>query len=953
MRKKVDYLLSYFSGKITKKKSTISSAAALYLASCGSNDENQVISIEENSTDSVNTANTNQIETTNNDPNSFSLIAKEINYGSKEFKDVVTANSDTFVAGTSLIDENPYDDDELTVNATADITDSPTVSGIEFITFATSASTLGGDTEFDINLLNISGYNSLNFVNNDTNSPVKTIDLQNVGSTLSIGSHYTIAKLAAIANADIILSIANDIILNTSGSSKDLTINGNGNSVNLQTSTTTGNVTVSNADTVDITTISASENLSVVANGSVSLNNGSLLKGNIDIRSGGTITISDASSATGTLNLSNERASEGSDIVLTNVSSSGHVSINSVGSITATANNGLAAAKFISATASENSSIYADGVADQTISLNAANTAGATTQFTLNASDLEQLMIGGSSPIVVILDGMDISTESVTNTNSDATLWMSGGSSDLTQVHTSVKLRLLNHDGSTLTIKDGQDFYLDAEVAQTSSTAKPTFDHQTNATSSTTNAISIKTTDSNSSNSDNIANVAGLNFIDIQTINLQLLNDIGLNSSADIIGEDLKSLVVTGSGSFDLSTNTITGSSSTRVTLDASNAEGSITLSLDSTANGVANIQTGSAADTIKIDGITSDSAGFVINSGGSADTINVTTAGDGTTAKINLNGGGGSDILTLDAGVDLSASTLTLTSIEKLKIAGGGVSPKVAASDVSGVSLEIFESGAGTGILTVTVDQTTVNLSTFTFDSSFAIGTDSIAVDASGSSAGVNVTGTSGNDTITGSNADDTLTGGDAADIISGGTGDDTIVGGNGADTMSGGAGDDEFDFTSGTSTETSMDKINDYQADVAGNHNDTIDNITGSVGTNTSSIDVKSAISGGSGSVTASVVNGIVTVSGTHAGSIDTLAEWIDVVSVDGVIAAAADDADAVGTVAFQFNSNTYLVESNDTFNNNTPNVDIVSVIELTGLTSISAVKSDAAAAASILIA
>jgi hypothetical protein len=187
---------------------------------------------------------------------------------------------------------------------------------------------------------------------------------------------------------------------------------------------------------------------------------------------------------------------------------------------------------------------------DQTINLNAANTSGATTQFTLNASDLEQLTIGGSSPIVVILDGMDISTESVTNTNSDATLWMSGGSSDLTQVHTSIKLRLLNHDGSTLTIKDSQDFYLDAEVAQTSSTAKPTFDHQTNATSSTANAISIKTTDSNSSNSDNISNVAGLNFVDIQTINLQLLNGIGLNSSADIIGEDLTSLVVTGSGFF-------------------------------------------------------------------------------------------------------------------------------------------------------------------------------------------------------------------------------------------------------------------------------------------------------------------------------------------------------------------------------------------------------------------
>ena len=72
-----------------------------------------------------------------------------------------------------------------------------------------------------------------------------------------------------------------------------------------------------------------------------------------------------------------------------------------------------------------------------------------------------------------------------------------------------------------------------------------------------------------------------------------------------------------------------------------------------------------------------------------------------------------------------------------------------------------------------------------------------------------------------------------------------------------------------------------------------------------------------------------------------------------MDGVIAAAADDADAVGTVAFAFNGNTYLVESNDTFNNNTANVSIVNVIELTGLTGVSAVASDAAAANTILIA
>jgi len=47
-----------------------------------------------------------------------------------------------------------------------------------------------------------------------------------------------------------------------------------------------------------------------------------------------------------------------------------------------------------------------------------------------------------------------------------------------------------------------------------------------------------------------------------------------------------------------------------------------------------------------------------------------------------------------------------------------------------------------------------------------------------------------------------------------------------------------------------------------------------------------------------------------------------------------------------------NTYLVESNDTFDNNTANVSIVTVIELEGLTGVTAVA-DAAAANTILIA
>ena len=465
----------------------------------------------------------------------------------------------------------------------------------------------------------------------------------------------------------------------------------------------------------------------------------------------------------------------------------------------------------------------------------------------------------------------------------------------------------------------------------------------------------MKTFDSDTSNGDKTANIAGLNFVDVQTLNLNLLNDLNIDSSADITGVDLTSVVVTGTGDFDLNTNTITGNSSTRVAVNASNLTGSATLNLDATSNSVANIQTGSAAYNIKIDGITTDTAGFVIASNGSNDTIQITANGDGSSAKININAGGGdSDTLALDAGVDLSSSNLTLTSVERILLTGGGTTQQIAASDVSGVSLKLAENGTGTATFTVVADQTTINLSNFTFETSFAAGTDSVVVNASSSGSGVTVTGTSGTNTITGSNANDSLTGGASADNISGGTGDDTINGGTGADTLTGGAGDDEFDFASGTSTEASMDKITDYQAAAADNHNDKIDLITGAKGANSASIDVKSAIAGGGGgeTVTVSVTNGVATLSGSDKGLINTLAEWIDAVSVDGVIIKAADDADAIGVVVFELSGNTYLVESNDTFDNNTANVSIVTVIELEGLTGVTAVA-DAAAANTVLIA
>ena len=925
---------------------------AMILSSCGSN---TICTTVTTTTDNASTT-TDDASTVPVTSNSVVVVAEMENLGLVGVNDTITATNSTLTSGTRIVDTDPYDNDTLTITADDDITGTPTVSGVEKIIFSTSATKLGNDYEFDVNLVNITGSDTVTFENTNSNSLIKTLDLINVGVPISVGSHFSTVKVAGQTDQDINLDISADTTLSTTGSTKDLLVNANGKSVTLSSSTATQDIIINKASNADITAASALRNVAVNVNGDVTLRDLSALEGNIDVTNVGSINLISATNATGTLNLINERAPLGTDITITDANSAVKVTIKSAGAITATSNNGLASAQILNLTAAEDSTIYSDSVSNQDVTVNAINSLGNSTNFNLYASTLEQLTLGGSSPLVVSIDSADISTETVVNTNSDATLWLTGATADFTNVATSVKLRLKNFDGKTITIKDDQDFYLDSEVAQTSSTSAPTFDHKTDATSSTTNALPLKTFDSNTSNGDKSVNIAGLNFVDVQTLTLSLLNDLNLDSSADITGADLTSVVVSGTGDFDLNTNTITGSSSTRVALNASNLSGSATLNLDGTTNGVANIQTGSAADSIKIDGVTADSGGFVIASNGSDDTIRITTNAAGSSAKININaGGGGSDTLSLAAGVDLSASNLTLTSVERILLTGGGNTQKIAASDVSGASLLLAEDGTGTAVFTVVADQSTINLSNFTFASSFATGTDSIVVNASSFGPGVTVTGTSGNDSITGSNVDDNLSGGASADTISGGTGNDIINGGAGADTLTGGAGDDEFDyFTAGTSTEASMDKITDYQAAAANADNDKIDIITGAAGANSTAIDVKSAIAGGGGSetVTASVTNGVVTLSGSDAGLINTLSEWIDAVSVDGVIKKAGNDADAVGAIAFQLNGNTYLVESNDTSNNNAANVSIANVIELTGLTGVNAVA-DAAAANTILIA
>jgi len=225
---------------------------------------------------------------------------------------------------------------------------------------------------------------------------------------------------------------------------------------------------------------------------------------------------------------------------------------------------------------------------------------------------------------------------------------------------------------------------------------------------------------------------------------------------------------------------------------------------------------------------------------------------------------------------------------------------------------------------INVTSDQNTVVTGTLfsaldTVDASGTTG--DFTIDVSGASQGVVVTSGTGDDTITGS---------DYADIISTGDGDDYIAGSTGADSLTGGDGEDEFDFSvADLSTTTDWTTIEDFAATAS--DADQITTVSGVVEANSGSTDV-SAADDDTGTVTASITDGVITLGGLDKANIDTLDEWIAVTEI------MMADATA-GVLAFEFDGNTYVVESDATDA-------IDNIIELAGVTGIEAIDTTAGA-------
>lgn len=208
------------------------------------------------------------------------------------------------------------------------------------------------------------------------------------------------------------------------------------------------------------------------------------------------------------------------------------------------------------------------------------------------------------------------------------------------------------------------------------------------------------------------------------------------------------------------------------------------------------------------------------------------------------------------------------------------------------------------------------------TFDASGSAG--GVTVDLSNASQGVTMTGGAGDDDFTGSAFSDAIDLGD---------GDNSYTGSAGADAVAIGAGANNLTFGDGVSVEGSFTSITGFNAV---QDSETVDTLT--LGQTVLAADVTgtnvSAADADTGTVTASIVDGIITVAGADAANIDTLAEWIDVAE----ILINADGDTTAESAAFEFDGNTYVIESDNTDATST-------IVELVGLTGVDALGATAA--------
>ena len=756
--------------------------------------------------------------------NTVSIILSEgQNYSELTSSDeLLSADYSIFSTINEIIDSDPSDEDTLTVVTNEDILVTPTVKGIESLIFKTSDNYTDLDDSFSIDLAAFTSFKEIILSKDDEDLQIQNLEVNNASGNIIADHGFVNVTVTGVSSEDVQLQVQEDASILVGAKVQNLVINGTGNSIDLDTSNQ-GNIEILDNSSVILQAPNAIGDLILASNGNAEITDASSLIGNATVSAIGSIDIDNISALEGKLSVENMRALAGMDINISNATNAKSVEIKTAGAvIIASDNGGLNEAENIKITSSEDSIIVADKDIPRTVELEAVSANGELVAFDLDINGLTNLELGGTSPILINSEGSALDGVTVTSGNSTTTsLNLTSADMDLSGVSNTVQIQLENLDGKKLTLGANQLIAFNAEHQQTSNTNKPELNFISDATSVTSNSITIKTIDSDTSNTTSSVSCAGLNTTDIQYLNFDLSSGVDFQSTSDITGSDLLQITVLGDGNFSLSGSTIVGGLNNAVTMTATDMTGNLNVLIDNTSNGIKNVSSGTGDDVITIDGTNQSSAGVVVNSNSGSDSISLTSNSDGPLSKISLNGGSEIDQVNFESELDFSLSDLTLTNIEILNFAGGTASTKIPSDVVSTKSYILSKSGSNTLSIELIPKAQTIDLSSLTFDSSFVVGSDVIIIDGTNFGQALNVTGSISNDEITGTHSSgDTISSGNGDDTLYGRDGNDTLTPGNGEDHVIPGMGNDTINLSEEISSRDTLS----YTVDDGANNVDTV---------------------------------------------------------------------------------------------------------------------------------
>jgi hypothetical protein len=373
-----------------------------------------------------------------------------------------------------------------------------------------------------------------------------------------------------------------------------------------------------------------------------------------------------------------------------------------------------------------------------------------------------------------------------------------------------------NNNTKTMTVADGQAITITAD--QTALTVDGA------GTAPGTQTVNITLNDGVAGA--NSADLTSITFTDLATATINTASETQAPTIAAIVGnaDNTKVTIEAGaagvvmSGTSNLGTGTLTINSSGAVNMTGAaitaasvttSGAGAVTWTTISGAT-LASVSTDSGADALTL----SATGDINIDANGGNDNIIVGAITTVAADDVVLDGGDGSDTLTITDGANLgtygSMSWSNFTNLAFTDTGGDGAAITLNSNQLDGQSYIVTGPAAGqTDVLTLAVSTTTstADLSKLVINNSVfgADAGDSFVVDASANTIAMTLTGSNIKDVLTGGTKDDTIVGGAGNDTLVGGAGADTIssvsgtngiTGGDGADNLIGGSGVDTFNY-------------------------------------------------------------------------------------------------------------------------------------------------------------